>query len=71
METGLRQVSGKSLSTIHPSPISIGYNTTYIKAFLCRTSCSKGRNLKDVQKMLGHSDISTTQVYIQVVNENM
>jgi integrase/recombinase XerD len=31
----------------------------------------KGRNLKDVQKMLGHSDISTTQVYIQVVNENM
>ncbi|HZK28392.1 MAG TPA: tyrosine recombinase [Thermoclostridium sp.] len=31
----------------------------------------KGKNLKDVQKMLGHSDISTTQVYMQIVNDNM
>ncbi|AGC68461.1 tyrosine recombinase XerD [Thermoclostridium stercorarium subsp. stercorarium DSM 8532] len=30
----------------------------------------KGRNLKDIQMILGHSDISSTQVYLQIVSGN-
>ena len=42
--------------------------TPYITAFFCNTSLRKWCRFKSVQEMLGHSDISTTQLYTHVSN---
>ena len=69
MEQAYVKVSGKSLYFIQVNIDGDITPHTFWHSFAAHLVQKK--KLKGCSKMLGHSDISTTQVYIQVVNENM
>lgn len=42
-----------------------------LRAQLCRASAGERRGPSVIQEMLGHSDISSTQVYAHLVKQNL
>lgn len=42
-------------------------NATNLETFFCRAPVGNGADLHSLQEMLGHADISSTQVYVNIV----